>query len=1048
MRLGYGAMVTTVRSSPMAGHYSLPLVATSVVIAILAAYASLDLVERVTHSHGHSRGVWLICGAIAMGTGIWSTHYIAMLAFSLPVVVKYDWPTVLVSLLVAMVASVGGLLAASRRILSPVVTVIGSVFMGGGIAAMHYIGMEAMRLPAECSYSASLVGLSVLLAIALAAVALRRSFALRGTGSLSRPKVVNAVILGAAICIMHYVGMAAVSFVPAPLVLARFHHAIGISHLGIASVTAVSALILVSVYVGSTLDRNFNRQALALQGSEQRYRQIVESAFDAFLAIDEEGRITDWSDRAVTMFGWQRDEALGRSVSEIVPRDGECAGEQPGLRARLTGEDGRSQARVELRVRHREGHEFPAEAAISSVKVGSTTIYTAFIHDVSKRKRAEREKEEAKAAAEEGNRVKSQFLANMSHEIRTPLHGVIGMTELALESELSVEQREYLQTIKSSADTLLGVINGILDFSKIEAGKVELDEVEFDLCECMEETLNTLALPADEKGLELMCEISPGVPEVVLGDPGKLRQILSNLVGNAIKFTERGEVSLLAHVERAAAERVLVHFVVADTGIGIAPQMLDTIFHPFAQADASTTREYGGTGLGLTISRRLAELMGGKIWIESEVGRGSRFHFTLEFKRAYSRLNRVDSIDATEVLAGARVLVIDDNQTNRRILQTLLKSWGMTPTVASSAEEGLSALRESPDSFPLIVADMHMPDIDGFDMVERMRQEGGSRAATIMLLTSAARRVDLARCRELGIDAYLFKPVRRMELREAIANRLGAGQQLPALMVPRDSAQEGVSPHSLAILLVEDNQVNQKLGVRLLERRGHQVRVVANGLEVLAALARRSYDLVLMNAQMPGMDGIELATIIRQQEKETGLHQPIVAMTALAMTHERKRCLAAGMDSCITKPIQAAELDQILEGLMAQRSNTEGVAPMVRSFGAATVDANELLDRLGGDFEILRELTELFQIDYPGKVWLIHQAIDQGNAPGVERASHALKGALSNLSAIEATAMAAKLEGLGASGDLHAAKIALNDLERELARTMDFLQTLCRRPRL
>jgi PAS domain S-box-containing protein len=1037
----------TEQGAVMVGHYNYFLVVVSVLIAILSAYAALDLAERVTYAKGSARLLWLSCGATAMGTGIWSMHYIGMLAFQLPVMVKYDWPTVLLSLLAAVLASGAGLFAVSRKTMGALVTIVGGIFMGSGIAAMHYIGMEAMRLPAMCSYSPLLVTVSLVLAIVIAFVALWRVFALRSVKNLNH-KLVNAFILGAAIPVMHYVGMAAANFMPAPLPLTALKHAISISDLGVASVTLVTILMLGLVFVTSIVDRSFSRQALALEGSEQRYRRIVESAFDAFIAMDHTGLITDWSTQSEAMFGWSRADAMGKSVERMFLWEQRAEGAGHSLRDLLTIETARLQERIELTACHRDGHQFPAEAAISSLQLGENSLFTAFVHDVSKRKKEEREKEEAKAAAEQGARVKGEFLANMSHEIRTPLNGVIGMTDLALETELTREQRDYLETVKLSADSLLSVINGILDFSKIEAGKVDLEEVDFELRECMETALKTLVLRADEKGLELLCDVAAEVPDMVTGDPGRLRQILVNLVGNAIKFTYEGEVALTVQMELDEGNRIRLHFIVSDTGIGIAQDKLESIFESFAQADTSTTREYGGTGLGLTISRRLIELMGGTIWIESEVGVGSHFHFTLLLNRSEAKPANEDEFGPQEMLAGVRVLVIDDNRTNRRILDGLLRSWGMEPTVVSSAEKALAVLDESYESglsFHLIVTDMHMPKMDGFGLVEKIKHRGGTAPATIMMLTSAGHRGDAARCQQLGIAAYLLKPVRKMELREAIARLLGAKDQIPAsTMITRDSLQEERDPHQrLDILLAEDNIVNQKLAMRLLEKRGHKVMVVGNGREALAALAYRPYDLVLMDVQMPELGGIEATIMLREKEKLTGAHQHIVAMTALVMKNDRERCLEAGMDGYLAKPIRPQELDEVLDARMEQRSSSPKMGSQTLGPSQHPVDANELLERLDGDRVFLVELTELFRADYPRQVTVIHEAILQDDALRVKQASHALKGALSNLAASPAREMAANLERLGASGDLALAKLALGDLEKELTRTIESLDALC-----
>src|SRR3984957_6362197 len=957
----------------LVGHYNYFLVAVSVSIAMLSAYATLDLAERVTCARGNARLLWLSCGAIAMGTGIWSMHYIGMLAFRLPVTVMYDWPMVLLSLAAAIFASACGLFCVSRKKMGTLVTIAGGTFMGSGIAAMHYVGMEAMRLPAMCSYSPVLVAVSVVLAIVISFVALWRVFALRSVAHWNHSRVINAFILGAAIPVTHYVGMAAVHFTPAALPPSALNHAINISDLSVASVTLVTVLMLGLVFVTSIVDRNFSRQTLALEGSEQRYRLIVESTFDAFIALDDSGQITDWSTQAESMFGWNRDQAIAKSVSEIFPWHDSGEGTERTLRALLARKAGRLQERIELTARHRDGHEFPAEAAISSLQLGERSLFTAFVHDVTKRKKEEQEKEEAKTAAEEGSRVKSEFLANMSHEIRTPLNGVIGMTDLALETELTREQRDYLETVKLSADSLLSVINSILDFSKIEAGKVDLEALDFELRECMEAALKTLALRADEKGLELLCDVAADVPETVMGDPGRLRQILVNLVGNAIKFTDEGEVALKVEVERTEGDQVTLHFVVSDTGIGIAPEKAESIFESFAQADTSTTREYGGTGLGLTISKRLVELMGGRIWIESELGAGSHFHFTIQILRSEAKLSTGDGMTPPEMLAGIKVLVIDDNRTNRRILDGLLRSWGMEPTVVSGADEAFVALDESKKAgqvFQLIVTDMHMPKMDGFGLVEKIKETGGAATATLMMLTSGGHRGDAARCPQLGVSAllvkpggekeitggiaaYLLKPVRKMELREAIAKVVGArdhGTANPVTMITRDSLQEERDPVKLLdILLAEDNIVNQKLATRLLEKRGHKVMVVGNGREALAALTHKSYDLVLMDVQMPELDGISATTMLREKEKLTGTHQVVIAMTALVMKNDRERCLAAGMDGYLSKPIRPQELDEVLESRIVQQSSSSRVEAPVSSHDRPAVDVDELLDRLDGD---------------------------------------------------------------------------------------------------
>jgi two-component system, sensor histidine kinase and response regulator len=785
-----------------------------------------------------------------------------------------------------------------------------------------------------------------------------------------------------------------------------------------------------------------------LRLESRRFSLMVEQAAQGIAATDVNGNITFANATMAALHGYLPTELIGTHLKtlyapgqvssqeaflELVRRNGYHAGEVVHLR--------------------KDGTSFRAELKVSLLKEGPShpVGMVVFVLDVTQRKLVEVELKAAKELAEAASRSKSEFLANMSHEIRTPMNGVIGMTELVLDTTLTREQREYLEALKGSADSLLTILNDILDISKIEAGRLELEPIEFSLRSSISEILKTLAVRAHAKGLELIYHVEPDVPDALVGDAGRLRQIVVNLVGNAIKFTERGEVALHVKLEAQRDGDVRLLFDVSDTGIGIPAEKQTRIFGAFFQADSSTTRKYGGTGLGLAISSRLVTMMDGRIWVESPSpmrfpsgGPGTVFHFSVRLQVGSAQAATPSA--TLPDMENLPVLIADDNATNRRLLADMLKGWRMNLRFADGGRTALDMMKEAKNArapFGLVILDANMPGLDGFSIAERIKEDSALAGATIMMLTSVGIRGDAARCNKLGVAAYLVKPVTQSDLLEAIGRVLGSPQrpQDHARLVTRHSLREEKRGAGLRILLAEDNPVNQMLAVRLLEKRGYSIQVAENGrkaLDILEKATPGEFAAVLMDVQMPQMDGYEATAELRKREVQTGLHTPIIALTAHAMKGDRERCLAAGMDDYVSKPIHAKDLFEVLDRLTADAPTPtpapERAEPPPQEPQNGALDKAEVLSRVDGDIELLGELNTIFIAEYPKLLTQIREAMTGGNADGLGKASHTVKGMLANLGAKSAAEAALRLEKMGTGNDLSGAEEAYASLEKEIER--------------
>ncbi|MGE0606979.1 MAG: PAS domain-containing protein [Pirellulales bacterium] len=799
-----------------------------------------------------------------------------------------------------------------------------------------------------------------------------------------------------------------------------------------------------------------------------------------FVKDAQELRFERFNKAGEEVLGVTQDQVLGKNDFDLFPQE---------LAERYVAKDREVLERCSLIDVREESIVTPrGERVLHTRKIpilddaGRPTHLLGISEDITEAKRREVELRAAKEAAEAASRAKSAFLANMSHEIRTPLTGVIGMSDLLLDTPLTQQQREYSEMIRNSGHQLLGVIGDVLDFSKIEAGKMDLDCRPFRARDGLGDTMRALSLRAKSKSLELVCHVRSDVPEWIIGDDARLRQIVINLVGNALKFTQQGEIVLTVEVESLDANRVMLHFIVADTGIGIPQEKQLLIFQAFEQADTSTTRRYGGTGLGLTISSRLVEMMGGRLWVESEVGQGSQFHFTAEFDLPAQAIADKSPAEPAH-LHGLSVLVVDDNATNRMLLTELLSKWQMRSVAVEGGQPALEELRRAAAAgrpFSLVLLDAQMPDQDGFCLAEKIQAEPDLVQGSIMMLTSSDQSGDIARCRELGIAAYLTKPIKQSELFDAILNVIGAANAAPTIAAEADATQPDTGP-TLRILLVEDSPVNQVLALAVLDKRGHQAVLAENGRQALEAVDREPFDLILMDVQMPEMDGFEATAAIRRREKDKPFRTPIVAMTAHAIKGDRERCLAAGMDSYLAKPVHPTELFATMRQMVRRptvleraadgntqppattdnapsaandSSDTPGNSPTntaetVRpsqgdspSDNGGLVHCKELLSRLSGDRAAVQMLARTFTAEINTLLPAMRRALAEQDIPVFRRSAHTLKGSANIFAIQELAAVAQKLETIAKGGSLDGAEEPFAQLQDIIGRMLPELEQL------
>ena len=799
----------------------------------------------------------------------------------------------------------------------------------------------------------------------------------------------------------------------------------------------------------------------------ERFRLAVEASPTALMMVHQDGRILMANSRSLSLFGYTEAELVGQLIELLVPE--RFRAEHPAHRDQFfkTPAQRAMGAELELLGVRKDGSEIPIKVGLSPVETADGQAVICGVIDITDQKKTMETMRQATEAAESASRIKSSFLANMSHEIRTPMNGIIGMSQLLAQTELRSHQREYLATVDESAHILLRLLNDILDFSKIEAGKLELECIEFRISECVASASRMLSLRAAEKGLEMAGRVAPEIPDHLQGDSGRIQQVLVNLLGNAVKFTEAGEIFVNVSIESISQDVVRLHFSVSDTGIGISPDKLEQVFRPFEQAEASTTRRFGGTGLGLAISKQLVEMMHGRIWVESELARGSTFHFTAEFGVSPDQQGHEPA--ELSSLQDIPVLVVDDNFTNRRILSEMLKYWQMRPVLADSASSARQAIQKATESrqpIRLILLDHHMPGEDGFHFAASLKRTQGSDSCPIIMISSGSLPVDADLCANHGIDRFMTKPVIASELLNEVLRQFSRF----ATVKPEQPSHldKSVTVLPRRVLLVEDNEINRRVALGLLRSRGHQAEVVENGKEAVERLAEQEFDVVLMDMQMPVMDGYEATALIRERERQTGGRIPIVAMTAEALKGDREHCLECGMDDYVSKPISPAEMYLAIERFPAicirsqsgflpvpKEPTTDSLStipnpaetipaaqtPSEQSNLPPAIDWNVTKKLLPDGPAMLKEFVDLVKTELPVLLAEIRQAIGARDAKTLRRSSHTMKSSVSYFGATPLIVMARTMEIHGKDESFGGTDELFTAMEQEVARVLAALES-------